>query len=39
MNQATTQEDRREKHHSIFRLTHPLIAAPDAIVEGLIARG
>jgi acetaldehyde dehydrogenase/alcohol dehydrogenase len=38
MNQATTQKDRREKNGGIFRLTHPLNAAPDAIVEGLIAR-
>jgi acetaldehyde dehydrogenase / alcohol dehydrogenase len=38
MNQATTRKDRREKHHAIFCLTHALIAAPDTIVEGLIAR-
>jgi acetaldehyde dehydrogenase/alcohol dehydrogenase len=38
MNQATNQKERREKRYGIFRHAHPLIAAPDMIVEGLIAR-
>jgi acyl-CoA reductase-like NAD-dependent aldehyde dehydrogenase len=38
MNQATMQTDKRENHYGIFGLTHPLTAAPDAIVERLIAR-
>src|SRR3954451_2259063 len=38
MNQATTQNDRPEKHYGIFRRIQPLTPAPDVIAEELIAR-
>jgi acyl-CoA reductase-like NAD-dependent aldehyde dehydrogenase len=38
MNQAPTQNDRREKRLGIFLFSRPLNEAPNAIVEGLIAR-
>jgi acetaldehyde dehydrogenase/alcohol dehydrogenase len=38
MNQTLTQRERREKRHDSLRLVDPLFAAPDALVEELIAR-